>query len=557
MPSRVLQREWLHLRSPVHASRWAEAAVYLAAYIVLEWASFIHIHKGLPITPWDPGLGVVFALMMRNGPAGGLILFAGIVVAEILLPQNEVDWPIIIGVGTITALSYASIVALVHRYFRIDLELEHLRDVLVLLAAGCAGAVLDTVFLSAFLLAVGQLDMRDVVQVVRPLLVGDTIGIAVVTPLLLRFAERRGLTAYRLLELAPEGALYFLIIGAALWAILGSEQVRGSGLFYLLFVPVVIAAVRRGLDGACFSLAVAQFALIALLHLSGYGAGEFTDFQTLMLVLTVTGLIVGVVVSERKSSDRIARDAQARLIERQAEAAQVARVNLISGMASALAHEINQPMTAARALGRSAQHLLRTPGGDLTRADNNLSAMLTHIDHAGDIVRRMRNFIRRGRPHVSTINTRDMLEEAMTLAHAEASARNVRVEIDAPPDLADLYGDRVQLEQVVLNLVHNAVDAIAVAGQPQGLVRVVARQHANPPRIEIGVLDNGPGVEGELAGRLFDPLTTSKQDGLGLGLSISASIMEAHGGRVWLHSGKPGATEFRFSLPLDQSSKVP
>jgi C4-dicarboxylate-specific signal transduction histidine kinase len=315
----------------------------------------------------------------------------------------------------------------------------------------------------------------------------------------------------------------------------------------------VIAAVRHGVGGACFSLAVTQFSLIGLLHFFGYDAGDFSEFQTLLLVLTVTGLIVGVVISERKNSDRIARDAQARFAERQAEAAQVARVNLVSGMASALAHEINQPMTAARALGRSAQHLLRTPGSDLSRADNNLTTMLTHIDHAGDILRRMRNFIRRGHPYVSTINTRDMLEEAMTLAQAEASARHVRVDLDAPADLPDLHGDRVQLEQVVLNLVHNAIDAIAAVGQSNDHVLVAARHHLAPPRVEISVLDNGPGIEGELVGRLFDPLTTTKQDGLGLGLSICASIMEAHGGHVWLHSGKPGATEFRFSVPLDRS----
>jgi two-component system sensor kinase FixL len=146
-----------------------------------------------------------------------------------------------------------------------------------------------------------------------------------------------------------------------------------------------------------------------------------------------------------------------------------------------------------------------------------------------------------------------MLEEAMTLAHAEASARGVRVDLDAAADLPDLHGDRVQLEQVVLNLVHNAVDAIATAGRSDGQVRVVARRHTAPPRVEIGVLDNGPGIEGELADRLFDPLTTTKQDGLGLGLSICASIMEAHGGRVWLHSGMRGATEFRFEMPLDRS----
>ena len=552
MPARALQSEWLQLHAWRHASKWAAAVLYLAAYIVLEWASFIHVHKGFPITPWDPGLGLTFALMIRDGPLGGLILFAGMVVAETLVLQNDVDWPIDIGVAAITALSYTSVAGLLQRYLRIDADLTHLRDVLMLLAAGLAGAVLDTVLLSAFLLAVGQFDTHDVVQVAWPLLVGDTIGIAVVTPLLLRLRVQERFKTHRLLSLAPEGALYLCLIGVALWLIIGSEGAHGLRLFYLLFVPVVIAAVRHGIDGACFSLALTQFSLIGLLHFSGYDASEFTEFQTLVLVLTVTGLIVGVVVSERENFDRIARDAHARLVERQAEAAQVARLNLVSGMASALAHEINQPMTAARALGRSAQHLLRTPGSDLSRADSNLSTMMNHIDHAGAIVRRMRNFIRRGHPHVSTINTRDMLEEAMTLANAEASAKRVRIDLDAPADLPDLHGDRIQLEQVVLNLVHNAVDAIATAGQSHGHIHVVARRHSAPPRIEIGVLDNGPGIEGEPVGRLFDPLTTTKQDGLGLGLSICASIMEAHGGRVWLQSSKPGATEFRFSVPLDQ-----
>jgi two-component system sensor kinase FixL len=553
MPARVLQRGWLLLHLSEHTSKWAAAVLYLAAYIILEWASFIHVHKGLPITPWDPGLGVAFALLIRGGPLSGLILFAGMVVAETFVLQNDVDWPTDVGVAAITATSYTSVAALVQRYFRIDADLTHLRDVLVLLATGLAGAVLNTVLVSAFLLAVGQFNIGDVVQVARPLLIGDAIGIAVVTPLLLRFRVQERLETRRLLSLAPESALYLCLIGLALWLIIGNEEAHGFRLFYLLFVPVVIAAVRHGVDGACLSLAVTQFSLIGLLHLSGHDASEFTEFQTLLLVLTVTGLIVGVVISERKNSDRIALDAQARLAERQAEAAQIARVNLVSGMASALAHEINQPMTAARALGRSAQLLLRSPGSDLSRADGNLTTMLTHIDHAGDILRRMRNFIRRGAPHVSTINPRDMLEEAMALAQAEASARHVRVDLDAPADLPDLYGDRVQLEQVVLNLVHNAVDAISAAGQSHGHVHVVARRHAAPPRVEIGVLDNGPGIADELVGRLFDPLTTTKQDGLGLGLSICASIMEAHGGRVWLHSGKPGATEFRFSVPLDRS----
>jgi two-component system, LuxR family, sensor kinase FixL len=188
------------------------------------------------------------------------------VVAETVVLQNDVDWPTDIGVAAITATSYASVAALVQRYFRLDANLTHLRDVLMLLAAGLAGAVLNTVLLSVFLLAVGQFNIGDVVQVARPLLIGDTIGIAVVTPLVLRFRVRRRLEARGLLSLAPECALYLCLIGVALWLIVGSEGVNGFRLFYLLFVPVVIAAVRHGIDGACFSLTIAQFSLIGVLH---------------------------------------------------------------------------------------------------------------------------------------------------------------------------------------------------------------------------------------------------------------------------------------------------
>ena len=221
MPARALQREWLLLH---HTSKWAVTVLYLAAYIILEWASFIHVHKGLPITPWDPGLGVAFALLIRGGPLSGLIVFAGMVVAETLVLQNDVDWPTDIGVAAITATSYASVAALVQRYFWIDADLTHLRDVLVLLAAGLAGALLNTVLVSAFLLAVGQFDIGDVVQVARPLLIGDAIGIAVVTPLLLRFRVQERLETSRLRSLVPETALYLCLIGLALWLIVGSEE---------------------------------------------------------------------------------------------------------------------------------------------------------------------------------------------------------------------------------------------------------------------------------------------------------------------------------------------
>jgi C4-dicarboxylate-specific signal transduction histidine kinase len=296
---------------------------------------------------------------------------------------------------------------------------------------------------------------------------------------------------------------------------------------------------------------VTQLGLVALLHQYDYDVGAFTEFQLIMLVLTATGLIVGAVVSERRNADRMIREAGERLKALEAEAAQAARVSLVSGMASALAHEINQPMTAARALARSVQLLVEAPGPDLKRATDNLGEMIAQIDHASGVVRRMREFLRRGRPHSSTIAVRAMLEAALTLARGDAASHRARIELDVPGDIPDVHGDRIQLQQVVLNLVRNAIEAVAEANRPDAAVRVAARLADAPGAVVISVADNGPGIDAEFADRLFAPLTTTKRGGLGLGLAISASIVESHGGRLWLHAREAGATEFRFSLPLE------
>ncbi|MGD9925902.1 MAG: sensor histidine kinase, partial [Pseudorhodoplanes sp.] len=274
----------------------------------------------------------------------------------------------------------------------------------------------------------------------------------------------------------------------------------------------------------------------------------------LMLVLTGTGLVVGAVVSERQNSDRLMRIAEERLRDKEMEAERAARFSLVSGMASALAHEINQPMTAARALARSAQHILESASPDLPRATGNITNAVAQIDHASGVMRRMREFLRRGRPHVSSFEIRATIDDALMLAQPDASARGIEISRDVPSDLPMAHGDRIQVEQVILNLIRNASEAISGAQQRDGTIRLSAVALASPPRIEIAVSDNGPGVPPEVARTMFEPMTTSKHEGLGLGLSISRGIVESHGGRIWLQSAEPGRTEFRFSLPLEPSS---
>ena len=322
----------------------------------------------------------------------------------------------------------------------------------------------------------------------------------------------------------------------------------------MLFLPVVVVAVRHGIDGSCLALASTQLGLVAVLRAYGYDATTFTEFQIVMLVLTMTGLLVGGVVSERERADLAARTAEARLREAELEAARAARLNMVSGMASALAHEINQPMTAARALARSAQQLIKADSdrdmgrADLERASGNLASLVTQIDHAADVVRRMREFLRRGQPHFSTLDMATVLDDALVLARPDAAAHRTRIDLTVEPALPAVFGDRIQLQQVVLNLVRNGIDAILEAGVPQGRVGVHAALSDDGRTVEVSVTDNGTGVA---PGRnLFEPLSSSKANGLGLGLSICANIVHAHGGRLWLQSGASGATEFRFSLPL-------
>jgi len=533
------------------SSQIAAAILFLGLYAALEWLSFIHEYKGVPITPWNPGLGAVFALMVFAGPTYAAVLFAGVLVSETLVLRTNLQWPIIIGIAAIIAGVYAGATMLARNYFRIDVSLLQLRDVIALLGAGLSGALLATILLSLALILEPDLGWPDVIVALVPLLVGDTIGIAVVTPLVLRILHKHPLPALSRM-LAIELALYMALIFGSLWTIAAAGEINGLKFFYLLFLPVVLAALRYGLDGACVALAVSQLGLVGVLQFFSADARTFTEFQILMIVLTTTGLVVGAVVSERERSEEYAREAERRFKEKEAEATQAARFTLVSGMASALAHEINQPMTAARALARSAQELIRKPKPDLSRSDTNLSNMIAQIDHAAGIVRRMRDFLRRGSPRVSTVDIRSVLDDSLMLAQADAEAKGVRLTLAIERNLPPLYGDRVQLQQVALNLIRNSVDAISTSKR-DGKVVIGARQLSTPARVEFSVLDSGPGIDETTAQRLFEPLMTSKTEGLGLGLPICTSIVEAHGGKIWLHSGASGATEFRFSIPVDSA----
>ena len=542
-----------------HAARaaWSMAAAggLVLIYVLLDWATFIHSYKGTIITPWDPEAGVLFAVIVLGGAFYGLPLFIGVVFAD-FLTRPAIFGPAAFVSAAIIASAYTAAAMIARHSFAIDVELRRLRDIVILILTGLVGALVFAIFVPLLLILVGRFDIDDLFPAILRGFVGDAIGIAVVSPLTLRFwSLRRQLTPARIRAALPEAALYAALVAVGLWLIFDTSSEHGSHFFYVLFLPVMIAAVRQGFDGACLSLLVTQIGLVLLLQRYSLDATIFTEFQTLMLVLTATALSVGAIVSEREQVRRAFQDAEERLKRKEAEAIRAARLNLVSAMTSALAHEINQPITAVRALARSVQQILRGTTPDLPRADHNLTALVSQIDAAGNVVRRIREFLHRG-PLMGDVDVQGLLEDVLVLIGPEAASAQVSVDLVVEDNLPPLRGDRGQLEQVMLNLVRNSIDAIAGAEMRSGRIRVAAQRSDRPSALVIAVCDNGPGVPANIAPRLFEPLTTSKPDGFGLGLSICGSIAAAHSGRIWLEASRAGATEFRVTLPF-KSADLP
>jgi two-component system cell cycle sensor histidine kinase/response regulator CckA len=229
------------------------------------------------------------------------------------------------------------------------------------------------------------------------------------------------------------------------------------------------------------------------------------------------------------------------------ELAHMARVHVVSQLASSLAHELNQPLGAILRNSEAAELLLQDPSPDL----DELRAILADIrkdDHrAGEVIDRMRDLIRRRPVEHLPLDLNVLVGEVVTLVRPDAEMRRVRLTIETAPVLPPVHGSRVQLQQVLLNLLLNAMDALS--DTPSARRRVAVRVRRADAVVEVAVSDNGPGIPADRLSRLFEPFFTTKSNGLGMGLPISLGIIEAHGGRLWAENNADGGATFTFTLP--------
>jgi two-component system sensor kinase FixL len=247
-------------------------------------------------------------------------------------------------------------------------------------------------------------------------------------------------------------------------------------------------------------------------------------------------------ITDRRRAEDDARVLQERLTH-------FSRLSTMGEMAAGLAHEINQPLSAIATYARACQRLIAQPDADA----NDVIAALEQINaqalRAGEVIRRLRNFVKNREVKREPVDCARLLEDLGTLAETDARLHNIRLRLDCPDPLPTVYADPIQLQQVVLNLVRNAIDAMAEAPEDRREVVLSTRLDADG-EVEVTVADRGTGLAPEATEHLFNPFFTTKASGTGLGLAISRSIVRAHGGRLWHTPNDDCGVRFHFTLPV-------
>ncbi|RWA68088.1 PAS domain S-box protein [Mesorhizobium sp.] len=240
-------------------------------------------------------------------------------------------------------------------------------------------------------------------------------------------------------------------------------------------------------------------------------------------------------------------ESEERLQELQSELARLARLNELGEMASTLAHELNQPLSAIANYSQGCVRLVKalddTTAGQLGEA---LQEIAKQSLRAGGIIRHLREFVTRGETEKSPEDVRKLIEEAGALALVGSREQGVRSVFEFGPDAEEVLVDRVQIQQVLINLIRNAMEAMRESARRELVVRT-ARDDGH---MLIEVADTGPGISDEIAANLFQPFVTSKASGMGIGLSISKRIIEAHGGKIAARRNGNGGATFKLSLPI-------
>lgn len=529
-PSTNIVAERMPLARMLTRSHLGIALAYVAGYGLLDWVSYVHPFSVYGITPWNPQVGLSFALIIVFGRAYLPWLFVAPFAADLFVRQLPLPIGVEIAVVAVIGLGYgAATSALLSPGVALDPTLASRRAMLSLISVAAASVAVVALAHAGILVASGLMPSTDFLPATFLAFVGDMIGVMVVTPFVLILFTRRRWPA-----MSWELAALLFLVAAALWIVFGFADALRYQLFYIFFIPVIWTAVRFGLEGVTVTLMATQIGLIAAIQLSGQSPVDVLTYQALMVVLAGTGLALGVLVNEQ-------RRAQQQLRLQQDALARAARLGAMGEFAAAVAHEINQPLTAIANYAQLARRAAEKRPPDASAAADAASSVVQQVNRAAEVVRRLRNLIRLGRSETEPVSVAQLFREAHSICRPELERRDIEFQERVARNLPAVLVDALQIEQVIVNLVRNSVEALAQAGRYDGRI-VLDANLADADTVKIMIHDNGPGFDPELIEGALTPFTSTKLEGLGIGLALARSIVESHGGKLNIESSPRGAT---------------
>jgi len=331
---------------------------------------------------------------------------------------------------------------------------------------------------------------------------------------------------------------------------------------FLFFGAVMVSAWIGGMGAGLFAVLLSTLFVDYFFVPPFYSWQISTTAETYFLAFVVCAVVAGWISSAKKRSEVALEEARnqleikvsertAALMQTQAELARLSRVLSMGELTASIAHEISQPLTAVVTNGDACLQWLSASPPNLEKARQSTEKIVQDGTRAGAVVGRIRALFKKEEPIKDWVNVNETIEELVEFLRHEASSRHISIRTQLLASIPLLKADRVQLQQVVLNLVMNAMDALTETPAKQREI-VITSSTPGEREILVAVEDCGPGLNPETVDKIFDPFFTTKPQGIGVGLSISRSIIESHEGLLWASPNPNGGATFQFTLPIDR-----
>lgn len=331
-----------------------------------------------------------------------------------------------------------------------------------------------------------------------------------------------------------------LIVLAYLCLLLGADFTTAG--FSLLVVVVIISTVGSYVSSVVLSMvAVGCLSFFFSPPIFSFRVERREDLVALLAFLTTSIVVTGLAAKVRRMSEE-------ELLQTRTELARFARVAILGELTASIAHEVNQPLAGVVSSGDACRRWLASEPPNIERANQSLERIIRDADRASKVVERVRGLAKNAAPQKVAVSLSEALSEVVVLTRAEVEQNQIKLETQFADDLPPVWADRIQLQQVCLNLILNAIDSIKEAGDVQRQLLVRAEKDKSDD-VLLTVSDSGVGLDSEKMNDIFNAFYTTKPHGMGIGLAISRSIVEAHGGRLWASANAPRGANFHFTLP--------